>query len=129
LNGCVFFDHAQPPPVAQSVPKPNTFEVFFDPDRSDISETAAQIIREAAVAAIQSNVTSIKLTVHSTAAGWDADSQALSLRRAEAIKAVLVKDGVLEASITSVDVQRAQIGAPDDGVREPQNRRTEIILY
>lgn len=131
LSGCAIFnidDHAQSP-AAESDLKSNTFEVFFDPDHSDISETAAKIIREVADSARQKHIAGIRLTVHNIAAGWDADSQALSERRAEAITAELVKDGVPAAKITTVDVKRAQLVPTDDGVREPQNRRTEIILY
>ncbi len=129
LSACTVHDGAQSPPVAQIVPKLNTFEVFFDPDRADIGETAARIVRVAADAAKQDNVKGIRLTIHSTAAGWDSDSQALSERRADAVEAALVDNGVSQAKITRVDVPRTQLVAPADGIREPQNRRTEIILY
>lgn len=132
LSGCAIFtadDGTQSQPSAQSIPKGNVFEVFFDPDRSDLSETAVGILHNVAENAKQTNVTGLKLSVHSTAAGWDADSQALSERRAEAIKAELIKSGVPEAKISTVDVRRAQLVPTDDGVREPQNRRTEITLY
>jgi len=114
---------------AQSSPKLNKFEIFFDPDLSEISETAAKILHEAANSAKQSNSNGITLSVHSVAAGWDANSQALSERRAEAVKAELIKDGVPSAEITSVDIAHAQLTPTDDGVREPLNRRTEITLH
>ena len=114
---------------AQGSPKQNKFEIFFDPDLAEISETAAKILHEAADSAKQSNSTDITLSVHSVAAGWDANSQALSERRAEAVKAELVRDGVPAAEITSVDIAHAQLIPTDDGVREPQNRRTEITLH
>ncbi len=129
LGGCTIHDGAQSPPTAQVIPKHNVYEVFFDPDRADIGEIATRTVREAADDAKQDGVTGIKLTIHSTAAGWDAASQALSERRAEAIRAELVKDGFPAARITTVDVRRAELMPTDDGVREPQNRRTEIILY
>jgi outer membrane protein OmpA-like peptidoglycan-associated protein len=129
LGGCTIHDGAQSPPTAEVIPKHNTYEVFFDPDRADISDVATRTVREAADEAKQDGVTGIKLTVHSTAAGWDEASQALSERRAAAIRAELVKDGVSAARISTVDVRRAELVPTDDGVREPQNRRTEIILY
>jgi OOP family OmpA-OmpF porin len=53
----------------------------------------------------------------------------LSERRAEAVKAELVKNGVPSAKISNVDVARAELVPTPDGVREPRNRRTEITLY
>jgi outer membrane protein OmpA-like peptidoglycan-associated protein len=113
----------------QASPTPNRFEVFFDPDGWTIGETAARILQEAADGAKQGSITGITLSVHAAAAGWDAHSQALSERRAEAVKAELVKDGVPATDITSIDVGRSQLAATQDGVREPQNRRTEIVLH
>ncbi|HXP97494.1 MAG TPA: hypothetical protein VN809_12330 [Telmatospirillum sp.] len=53
----------------------------------------------------------------------------MSQRRAEAVRAELIKDGVPPAKITTVDVGTALLVSTEDGVREPQNRRTEITLY
>lgn len=44
--------------------KKDTFEVFFDYDKSTISDTAAKIILEAATSAKNEKVTSITLSVH-----------------------------------------------------------------
>ena len=108
--------------------KPLMFEVFFEVDRWDISEAAAKIVREVADSSKYGSVHGITLSVHTSAAGWDANSQALSERRAEAIKAELVKDGVPVANITTAELGTARIAPTADGVREPQNRRTQIIL-
>ena len=107
----------------------NTFQVFFDFDRSNIDESAANILQHAAASAKQGNVTVIDLTGHTDAAGPDAYNQALSERRANAVKAELVKDGVPAVEIKTFGVGKAgQLVPTADGVREPQNRRTEIIL-
>ncbi|WP_158240715.1 OmpA family protein [Telmatospirillum siberiense] len=130
LSACVIAGGGSPPTVdAQGTPDLNKFEVFFDPDRSEISETAAKILYEVADSAKENPAAQVKLSVHSVAAGWDANSQALSERRAEAVKAELIKDGVPPSRISSVDIGTAQLTPTDDGVREPQNRRTEVTLY
>jgi hypothetical protein len=54
---------------------------------------------------------------------------ALSLRRANTVKDALVKEGVPAAAITTVG--RGESGLlvkTADGVREPQNRRVEIVI-
>ncbi|WP_158240713.1 OmpA family protein [Telmatospirillum siberiense] len=108
----------------------NTFQVFFDFDRSNIAETAARIIDQAAASAKQGKPTRIELTGHTDAAGPDAYNQSLSERRADAVKQQLVRDGVPANEITTVGVGKAKQLVPTaDGVREPQNRRTEIIFH
>ncbi|HLN23228.1 MAG TPA: OmpA family protein [Patescibacteria group bacterium] len=109
--------------------KRNTFVVFFDFDRSNLSEHAAKTLQQVADSATQGNVTNVNLLVHTDAAGQDSDNQALSDRRAAVITAELVKDGVPAAKITSsIFREPDQLAATADGVHEPQNRRTEIIL-
>lgn len=109
--------------------KANTFEVFFDFDRSNISPTAAQILHDTASRAKQNKVTGIDLTGHTDASGSEAYNQALSERRADAVKAALIKEGIPAMEITSSGVGKAgQLVPTADGVREPQNRRTEILL-
>ncbi len=108
----------------------NTFQVFFDFDRSNIGDTAAQILSQAAASAKKGNTTRIELIGHTDAAGSDAYNQALSERRAAAVKQQLIRDGVPADEITATGVGKAKQLVPTaDGVREPQNRRTEILLH
>lgn len=119
------------PPVAEAQGERDVskFEVFFDLDRSEISETAAKLLFDVAGDLKRRPDSALKLSVHSVAAGWDAHSQALSERRAAAIKAELARDGVSEARIGRVDIGHAELTPMEDGVREPQNRRTEITIF
>lgn len=108
----------------------NAFQVFFDFDRSTIGDAAARIIDQAAASAKQGKATRIDLIGHTDAAGSDAYNQALSERRADAVRQQLIRDGVPANEITAVGVGKAKQLVPTaDGVREPQNRRTEIILH
>jgi outer membrane protein OmpA-like peptidoglycan-associated protein len=122
LGGCALFNTGDSR-------KQNTFEVFFDTGQSTITTAAARILQDVADSATQGDISSITLAVHTDTGGRDAASQSLSDRRAEAVKAELVKDGVPVAEITSVGVdENNQLVPTSDGVHEPQNRRTEIIL-
>ncbi len=111
-------------------PKMDTFQVFFDFDKSAISSSAAKIIDEVAANAKQHGTSaSVNLTGHTDASGTAAYNQKLSERRAKAVMERLVKDGVPTAEINSVGVGKdGQLVPTADGVREPQNRRTEIII-
>jgi outer membrane protein OmpA-like peptidoglycan-associated protein len=54
---------------------------------------------------------------------------ALSLRRANAVKNALVREGVPAAAITVIGRGEQGLLVPTaDGVREPQNRRVEIVV-
>jgi len=118
----------QPPPAPAAAPKKN-FLVFFDFDRSNITADAQKVITEAATAAKAGNVSRIQLTGHTDRSGSDQYNMALSLRRGEAVKQALIRLGIPAASIAVIGRGESQPLVPTaDGVREPQNRRVEILL-
>ncbi len=73
----------------------------------------------------------VQLTVtgHTDTVGSAKYNQALSERRAASVKSALVADGVSGGEITTLGVGKTGLLVPTaDGVREPQNRRAEIVL-
>jgi len=119
---------AAPAPAPAAAPKKN-FLVFFDFDRSNITADAQKVITEAATAAKAGNVSRIQLTGHTDRSGSDQYNMALSLRRGEAVKQALIRQGIPAASIAVIGRGESQPLVPTaDGVREPQNRRVEILL-
>jgi outer membrane protein OmpA-like peptidoglycan-associated protein len=119
-----------PPPAPAAAPAPaRTFLVFFDWDRADLTDRARQIIAEAANNARTVGSTRIEVQGHADRTGSAAYNQRLSVRRAEAVAAELVRRGINRNEIT---VQGFGFDRPlvptAMGVREPQNRRVEIIL-
>ena len=110
------------------MPKKN-FLVFFDFDRSNITADAQRVIEEAAAAAKAGNVSRIQLTGHTDRSGSDQYNLALGTRRGEAVKQALVRLGIPANSIAVISRGESQPLVPTaDGVREPQNRRVEIML-
>jgi outer membrane protein OmpA-like peptidoglycan-associated protein len=106
-----------------------TFMVFFDFDKSDLTAVAQDTIRRAATAYRTKGGAQIKASGHTDRAGTEAYNMALSLRRANAVKAALVREGVAETDISVVALGEGQPLVPTaDGVREAQNRRVEIVL-
>jgi outer membrane protein OmpA-like peptidoglycan-associated protein len=119
-----------PPPPPAPVPEAaRSFQVFFDFDKSDITSAAANVIRSAATAVKQGHVVQVTVTGHTDTVGSASYNQGLSERRAAAVKQQLVADGVSDGEIQTVGVGKTGLLVPTaDGVREPQNRRAEIVL-
>jgi outer membrane protein OmpA-like peptidoglycan-associated protein len=68
-------------------------------------------------------------TGYTDLSGPPAYNQKLSVRRADAVKAELVRLGVPATSITTIGRGESNPLVPTaDGVREPQNRRVEIQI-
>jgi len=113
-----------PPPVAST-----SFMVFFDWDRSNLSAQALNTIKQAANAYKTKGSARLTATGHTDKSGPEGYNMALSLRRANAVKDALVREGVPATAITVVGRGETQPLVPTaDGVREPQNRRVEIVL-
>ena len=117
-----------------SVPVPpevtRTYLVFFDWDRADLSARARQIVAEAAAASTKVQTTRIDVNGYTDLSGTTAYNQRLSLRRAQSVEAELVRDGVPQGEISIHGYGESNPLVPTGkGVREPQNRRVEIILH
>ncbi|MBI3444972.1 MAG: OmpA family protein [Magnetospirillum sp.] len=119
-----------PAPAPKAVPQvQKNFIVFFDFDKAQITPEAARVISQASAAAKSSGVTTIDLTGHTDLAGSAKYNQALSQKRGDAVKAQLVQMGIPASQIVVVAKGKSSpmVQTPD-GVREPQNRRVEIVL-
>jgi OmpA-OmpF porin, OOP family len=117
---------APPPPPAPAAP---SFMVFFDWDRSNLSAQALNTIKQAAGAYKTKGSARITATGHTDKSGPDAYNMALSLRRANTVKDALVREGVPATAISVIGKGETQpLVQTADGVREPQNRRVEIVI-
>ena len=125
-----------PPPIAAPVampapPPPNrqVFLVFFDWDRDTITPAGAQIIGQAANAFKAGHQVQIQVTGYTDRSGSPGYNQRLSERRANNVANTLVRDGVPRNQMAVSGRGENDNRVPTaDGVREPQNRRVEIVL-
>ncbi len=103
--------------------------MFFDWDRANLSSQALNTVQQAASAFKTRGSAQITATGHTDTSGTEAYNMALSLRRANAVKNALVQEGVPAQAISVVGRGEANPLVPTgDGVREPQNRRVEIVI-
>jgi len=106
-----------------------TYLVFFDWDRADLTDRARQIIREAAQGTTRVQTTRIEVSGHTDKSGTARYNAGLSVRRAQNVAAELVRQGVPRQAITVQGFGESRpLVQTADGVREPQNRRVEIVL-
>ena len=117
-----------PPPVQVPTAAPRSYLVFFDFNKSDLTPQATEIVDQAAKNADRAKVTQLTVTGHTDTVGSDAYNLRLSRRRAESVAALLEKDGIPSSEIDIVAKGKRDLLVPtEDGTREPQNRRVQIV--
>jgi OmpA-OmpF porin, OOP family len=87
------------------------------------------VVREAAQAAKANPNARITVAGHADTSGNGAYNAALSQRRAAAVRDALIKEGINQARIAAAGHgEDGLLVSTKDGVREPKNRRVEIIV-
>ncbi len=119
-----------PAPVAAPAPAPaRSYLVFFDWDKATLTGRARQIIHEAAENSTHVQYTQIAVNGYTDTSGSPKYNMGLSIRRADAVAGELVRDGVPKNAIAIHGFGETHLLVPTGpGVREPQNRRVEIVI-
>ena len=119
-----------PPPAAVPVQAPaRSYLVFFDWDKATLTDRARQIITEAADNSTKVQYTRIEVNGYTDTSGTPQVQPGPVGAPRPAVQAELVKDGVPQNAITIQGFGDTHLLVPTGpGVREPQNRRVEIII-
>ena len=125
-----------PPPIAAPPPLPappaverRVFLVFFDWDRYTITQDGLRITEQAAAAYRAGGSVQIQVTGYTDRSGSPGYNQRLSERRAAAVADALTRLGVPRNDMIVGGRGENENRVPTaDGVREPQNRRVEIMF-
>ena len=129
LLGACAAEPPPPPPPPPPAPQAQTFMVFFDWDRSNLTSQAVDTVRQAAAAYKTRGSANITAVGHTDTSGSPQYNMALSLRRANAVKDQLVREGVPATAIQVTGRgEEGLLVQTGDNVREPQNRRVEISV-
>jgi outer membrane protein OmpA-like peptidoglycan-associated protein len=120
---------AAPPPAPAPEPaKPTNYLVFFDWDKADITPAAREVLQTFETDLKQSGKQNVIAIGHTDTSGSAGYNMGLSQRRAKAVERALEKMDVPAADITTEARGETEPLVPTgDGVREPQNRRVELI--
>ena len=124
-----YVEPAPPPPPAAVVAPAREFMVFFDFDKSNLSPEAREIVSAAVKSARERGPVRVVVTGHTDTVGSLRYNQALSERRANSVKAEMVKQGMDGTMIATVGKSfKDPLIQTGPGVREPQNRRAVIDI-
>jgi outer membrane protein OmpA-like peptidoglycan-associated protein len=103
--------------------------VFFDFDKSNLTPEAREVVASAVNTAKTTGTARITVTGHTDTVGSQRYNQRLSERRAQSVKAEMVRLGMNGPEITTIGKSFNEPLVPTGpGVREPQNRRAMIDL-
>jgi len=121
-----------PPPLPPAPPPPpqqKVFLVFFDWDKYNITPEGQQIIQLAAQQYKAGGSVRLQVTGYTDTSGSPSYNQRLSERRANAVANALAGLGVARSDMAVIGRGENDLRVPTaDGVREPQNRRVEILF-
>ena len=114
-----------PPPACEDV----EFRVYFAWDESALTDEARAVIAQAASQRGSCDVTTVSVSGFTDRSGSASYNVGLSERRARVVRDELVRLGVPASTISleAFGETRNAVETPD-GVREPLNRRTEVVI-
>lgn len=106
------------------------YRVFFDWGKTVISQDSAATLDDVAEVLLQPGERMAHLVGHSDRSGPANSNHASALRRATAARDYLVSRGASPQRLSIASQgENAPFIATADGVREPQNRRVDIMIY
>lgn len=119
--------HAQD--VASPPPGEDRVIIFFAWDRPIVDGDAAARLDTLVATLRQSPGVTLELAGHADRSGPSGSNLRSGRARAEAVRAFLAARGVPEAAMSVVSHGESRpLIATADGVREPQNRRVEVLV-
>jgi len=120
-----------PPTVTHSVcdTGATNFVVYFPWDKSALTDQAKAVILNATNIANQCSISDIVIEGHADSSGAASYNVGLSHRRADNVEGELRRNGLTTSNVTkTARGETALAVGTGDGVREPLNRRTEVII-
>jgi outer membrane protein OmpA-like peptidoglycan-associated protein len=126
---------AAPPPAPAAAPAPapspqtRQFTVYFEFDKWNLTPEGSRVVTDAAAYYKQAGSVRLAITGYTDLAGTQQYNLGLSKRRADTVRSALGKAGVPDGAIAEAWRGKENPAVPTpDGVREPRNRRVEIVI-
>jgi outer membrane protein OmpA-like peptidoglycan-associated protein len=115
--------------LAAEPPRPVTFILYFVEATDQFTPESQALVDQVLLSIASRPAPELTVAGHTDAVGTDQYNDALSLRRAERVRALLIARGIPPASIVAVGRGKREPRVPTpEGVAEPRNRRVEITV-
>jgi outer membrane protein OmpA-like peptidoglycan-associated protein len=115
--------------LAAQPSRPASFTLYFVEGGDQFTDASKQVLAGVLAEIAKHPVPDIVVVGHTDSVGSIATNDALALRRAETVRAMLIAQGLAPASIVAVGRGKRELLVPTpDGVAEPRNRRVEIVV-
>lgn len=110
-------------------PRPHQFNLLFDAGGTSLTPAAVSALDRVIAEALARPGADITVTGHTDTRGSTSDNDALSMRRAQEIKQLLVGRGFPSDHIEAMGRGERELATPTaDEVVEPRNRRVVIVV-
>ena len=105
------------------------FTLYFVEGADTLTAESAPVLESAFANIAQRPVPDVVIVGHTDSVGSDAFNDALGMKRAETVRALLIGRGLSPGSVEVTSRGKRQLAVPTpDGVAEARNRRVEIIV-
>ena len=110
-------------------PQPISFTLYFEEGSTVILQDSKNTLLELFAEVAKRQAVEVQVTGHTDTLGKESDNDRLSEERAQAIKEVLIGQGLKSNFIRAVGRGSRELLIPTPpNVREPRNRRVEVIV-
>ena len=115
--------------LAAQPSRPTSFTLYFIEGKDEFTDASKQILADVLAKIATYAVPDIVVIGHTDRVGSDTSNDALALRRAETVRAMLIARGISPAGIVVAGRgEREPLVPTADGVAEPRNRRVEMVV-
>jgi len=115
--------------LATLPPEPISFTLYFEEGSTVLLEDSKNTLLELFAEVAKRQAVEVQVTGHTDTLGKESDNDRLSEERAQAIKEILIAQGLKSNFIRAVGRGSRELLIPTPpNVREPRNRRVEVIV-
>ena len=115
--------------LAAQPPQPRSFTLYFEEGSTTVMADSQAVLATLLAEVAQRQAVEVQVTGHTDRVGPEAYNDRLSLERAEAVREMLMREGLRASFIRAVGRgEREPLVPTPDEQPEPRNRRVEIIV-
>jgi len=117
------------PALAAQPTRPTRFTLYFVEGTDELTNDSKRVLDTVFAEIARRAVPDIVVIGHTDSVGSHAVNDTLARRRAESVRAALIRRDIASEPVEAVGRGKRELAVPTpDGVAEPRNRRVEIVV-